>query len=129
MNDIEHDIYYKFIEWLKQSWYGVPDSDVLLSYVAARYTTEEAALLTGMPFSPKTLAELSELTGIDDEKLRGKLDSLVAKGLVYKQIKEGQPRYHLNDIFSFTALSAGPAAMTDTARSSDRCCIDTLPAG
>ena len=98
----EHDreIYIKLIDWLKQSWYGVPDSDVLLPYVAARYTTEEAALLTGMPFSPKTLAELADLTKINAGLLRPKLDSLASKGLVYKQVKEGIVRYLLHDIFT-----------------------------
>jgi hypothetical protein len=79
----EHDCatYTKFIEWLKQSWYGVPDSEVLLPYVAARYTPEEALLLTGMPFTPKTLFELSDLTSISADVLRPKLDALAFRGL------------------------------------------------
>ena len=62
MSDQDRATYARFIEWLRQSWYGVPDSDVLMPYVAARYTPEEAALLTGMPFAPKTLAELSDFS-------------------------------------------------------------------
>ena len=92
-------IYTNLIEWLKQSWYGVPDSAVLLPYVAARYTPEEATLLTGMPFSPKTLAELADLTKTSADILVPKLDVLAARGLVYKQVKDGGPRYYLNDIF------------------------------
>ncbi len=42
LTERERGIYTRFIEWLKQSWYGVPDSDFLLPYVAARYTPEEA---------------------------------------------------------------------------------------
>jgi hypothetical protein len=63
MTEEERTTYTKFIEWLKQSWYGVPDSDVLMPYMIARYTPEEALLLTGMPFAPKTLSELEEMTG------------------------------------------------------------------
>ncbi|MCX6005252.1 MAG: 4Fe-4S binding protein [Chloroflexi bacterium] len=96
----ERDVYFKFIEWLKQSWYGVPESDFLLPYVAARYTPQEAALLTGMPFSPKTLSELSELTKTNVDMLRQKLDELASKGLVYKQVKDGSERYHLHDVFT-----------------------------
>jgi electron transport complex protein RnfB len=92
-------VYNRFIDWLKQSWYGVPDSDSMLPYVAARLTTGEAALLTGMPFSPKTLAELAALTKTDADTLRKKLDGLAARGLVYKQVKDGSERYSLNDIF------------------------------
>ena len=99
MTEQERTTFTKFIEWLKQSWYGVPDADILLPYVAARYTPEEALLLTGMPFVPKTLAELSNLTGISVDELRPKLDALAAKGLVYKQAKENKERYYLNDIF------------------------------
>ena len=99
MTEQERTTYTTFIEWLKQSWYGVPDADVLLPYVAARYTPEEALLLTGMPFAPKTLSELSDLTKISTDVLRPKLDALAARGLVYKQVKENKERYYLNDIF------------------------------
>ena len=93
MTEQEQATYIKLIEWLRQSWYGVPDSDVLMPYVAARYTPEEAALLTGMPFAPKTLAELSDLTRISADVFRPKLDALAAKGLVFKQVKENRERY------------------------------------
>ena len=100
MSEQDRATYFKFIEWLNQSWYGVPDSDVLLSYVAARYTPEEAALLTGMPYVPKTLAELSDSTKTSPDVLRPKLDSLAAKGLVYRQVKGGDLLYNLHDIFT-----------------------------
>ena len=91
-------IYGNFISWLEQSWYGAPASEALLPYLAARYTTEEAAFLTGMPFAPKTLAELSESTKTKIDILRPKLDALAFKGLVFKQVKDGNLRYSLNDI-------------------------------
>lgn len=99
ISEQELAVYTRFIEWLKQSWYGVPDSDILMKYVAARYTPEDALLLTGMPFLPKTLAELSDLTGSGIDVLRSKLDALASKGLVYRQAKENIKRYYLNDIF------------------------------
>jgi electron transport complex protein RnfB len=99
ITDQYRETYTKLIEWLKQSWYGVPDSHVLLPYVAARYTPEEAALLTGMPFAPKTLSELSELKGIAAATLGRQMDALSARGLVYRQVKDGNSRYYLNDIF------------------------------
>ena len=99
LSEKDRAIYNKFISWLEKSWYGVPGSDFLLPYVAARYTPSEADFLTGMPFSPKTLDELSDLTRTSIEVLRPKLDALAARGLVYKQVKDNSPRYHLNDIF------------------------------
>ncbi len=92
--------YIKYIEWLAQSWYGVPDSDILLPYIAARYTPEEASLLTGMPYIQKTLTELSDLTGRNMDELQTKLDVLASKGLVYKQVRDGVARYHLQDVLS-----------------------------
>jgi len=99
LTEKDRAFYGNFISWLEQSWYGVPASDFLLPYVAARYTPEEAAFLTGMPFAPRTLAELSELTGTGIEELGPKLDGLAARGLVYKQVRDGISRYYLNDIF------------------------------
>jgi len=112
----ERETYTKLIEWLKQSWYGVPDSDVLLSYVAARYTPEEAALLTGMPFAPKTLAELADLTKISADILGTKLDALAARGLVYKQVRDGVSRYHLHDIFTIYRGFGWPGNTDDYSR-------------
>jgi len=100
MTEQECVTYVNFIEWLNKSWYGAPDSDVLLPYIAARYTPEEALLLTGMPYAPKTIDELSDLTRISMDALRPKLDLLVSKGLAYKQVKGGIARYHLNDIMT-----------------------------
>jgi len=99
LSEKDRTIYGNFISWLEKSWYGAPASDVLLPYVAARYTPEEADFLTGMPFAPKTLAELSDLTKISADALRPKLDALASKGLVYKQAKDSISRYYLNDIF------------------------------
>jgi len=100
MTEQDREIYAGLIDWLKKSWYGVPDSDVLLPYVAERYTPEEAALLNGMPFAPKTLAELADLTKISADILGPKLDELASRGLVYKQARDGVHRYHLHDIFT-----------------------------
>ena len=112
----DRGIYLKLIEWLKQSWYGVPDSEHLLPYVAARYTPEEAALLIGMPFSPKTPAELSQLTGMAVEALQARLDALARKGLVNKQFKDGYPRYNLQDIFTIYRTFGWPGSRDDYSR-------------
>ena len=53
MTEQERATYSKLIEWLAKSWYGVPDSDVLLPYIAARYTFEEALFLPECPMCRK----------------------------------------------------------------------------
>jgi NAD-dependent dihydropyrimidine dehydrogenase PreA subunit len=99
LSEKDFRVYTAFIDWLKQSWYGVPTTDSLLPYLAARYTPDEAAVLTGMPFSPKTLAELAELTKTEAGALHKILGGLAARGLVYRQARDGIERYYLNDIF------------------------------
>ncbi|MFC1990248.1 hypothetical protein ACFLVW_06845, partial [Chloroflexota bacterium] len=51
----EQQIYLRFIDWLKQTWWGLPEADELMPLIMASYTPEEASLLTGMPFSGKNL--------------------------------------------------------------------------
>ena len=53
--------YERFFEWQKTSATGVPGGDAYFKIIAARYTPEEAYLLAGIPFSPKTLKELAEI--------------------------------------------------------------------
>ena len=50
----EREIYRKFIDWLGQTWWGLPDSEQLLPLIKARYTQEEAQFLTGFPFSGRS---------------------------------------------------------------------------
>jgi hypothetical protein len=53
------DVYENFITWMKRTWIGLPDSEALLPAIKSRYSGEEAALLTGMSFSPKSIRELA----------------------------------------------------------------------
>ena len=54
----EKDIYRQFIDWLNQNWWGLPPAGELLPLIQTCYTPEEAELLTGMPFSGRSLEEL-----------------------------------------------------------------------
>ena len=44
----EQEVYTRFIDWLKQTWWGVPEADELMPLMMARYIPEEASLLTSM---------------------------------------------------------------------------------
>jgi electron transport complex protein RnfB len=108
LTDAEKQIYLKFIEWQKKSWYGVPGGEKLLPVIAAKYTSAEAEFLTGIPFSPKNLDVLSELTGMDRAALGARLDELTLKGFLYKFDREGVPHYLLNDIFMLMRATGWP---------------------
>jgi hypothetical protein len=79
----EREIYQGFIDWLGKTWIGLPATDELLPLIRARYSPEDAALLIGMPFSPKSLEELAQLKGLDKDELGATLDALAKKGVVY----------------------------------------------
>ena len=110
------DVYGRFIAWLKKSWYGVPQPEEALPLLRARYTEEEAALLTGMPFAQKPLEELVMLKGMEPERLGEILDRMARKGLVFRDEKDGIPRYGVNDVFFGMRTFGWPGRTDDASR-------------
>ena len=97
------ETYERFIDWLRQSWWGLPPSDSLLPTITAAYTPGEAEFLTGFPHTATTLEQLAELKGIVPATLEPKLAELADKGLIYLSRRGDSVRYWLNDSF-FTLL-------------------------
>jgi formate hydrogenlyase subunit 6/NADH:ubiquinone oxidoreductase subunit I len=95
----EREIYQRFMDWLKQTWWGLPETDYTLPLIRAQYTPEEASLLTGMPFSGKSLEELAEIKQKDPAELRKQLNAMARKGLVFRTVRGDSVRYRLNDFF------------------------------
>jgi electron transport complex protein RnfB len=95
----QKDIYQGFIAWLNQAWWGLPRAAELFPLIQSRYTAEEALLLTGLPFSGKSLEELATLKGMDPSALDHRLEELARKGLVYRTASREGVRYSLNDSF------------------------------
>lgn len=93
------EIYGHFIDWLRQTWYGLPEADELMPLMMATYTPEEASLLTGMPFSGRNLEELAEMKQMDPTELKRQLDGLARKGLVFRTVRGDTFRYSLNDSY------------------------------
>jgi len=102
----EKEIYQELIDWLRKAWWGLPDSEHLMPTVRAFYNPEEAALLTGIPFSGQSLEELAEMKGMVPEELAPKLDALARKAAVWRSEKGDSVRYSLND--SFFVFMRGP---------------------
>jgi len=93
----EQEIYQRFMDWLKQTLWGLSETDELVPLIGATYTPEEASLLTGMPFSGRNLEELAEMKQTDATELRKQLDELARKGVVFRTVKGDTIRYSLND--------------------------------
>jgi electron transport complex protein RnfB len=102
----DEDIYQQFIDWLGKAWWGLPDSEHLLPTIQSFYTPEEAALLTGIPFSGRSLEELAELKGMAPKALAPRLDALARRAAVWRSQQGESIRYSLND--SFFLFMRGP---------------------
>ena len=94
-----NEIYQQLIDWLRKAWWGLPDSEHLMPAIQSFYTPEEATLLTGMPFSGRSLEELAEMKKIAPEELAPRLDALARKAAVWRSQKGESIRYSLNDAF------------------------------
>ena len=109
----DQQIYRSLIDWLKQTWWDMPEADELTPLMMATYTPEEAYLLTGMPFSGRNLEELAEMKQMDAVELRHQLDDLAKKGIVFRSVTGDTIRYSLNDSFFLFLRSAFWAGRTD----------------
>ncbi|MBW1711177.1 MAG: hypothetical protein JRJ73_15080 [Deltaproteobacteria bacterium] len=100
----ESKIYEKFIEWLKTAPGSFPDSGDMTALIKARYTPEDAALLTNIPFGPRTIEELAEIKQMAVEDLKPRLDALAKKGVVWKIFTYGKYRYRFSRVLPFSIL-------------------------
>jgi len=95
----EIEVYEKFIEWLKTAPSVFPDSEDMTELIKSRYTPDDAALLTNIPFNGRTIKELVEIKGMPVEELKPRMDALAKKGVVWKIFTYGAYRYRLCDPF------------------------------
>ena len=97
--------YRDLIEWLKKTWWDLPESEELVPIIRSRCTPDEALLLTGLPFASKSLEELAHLKQLPSAELERRLDRLCRKGLVFRSKRGASVRYRLNDAY-FSLLRA-----------------------
>ncbi|MDY6881015.1 MAG: 4Fe-4S binding protein [Thermodesulfobacteriota bacterium] len=101
----EKEAYDHLIQWLDKSWWKFVPSDELMPIIITHFTPEEAALLTGIPFSSKSLEELAHIKDMTPAELGPELDRAAKKGMVFKTVRGESVRYRLNDSF-FSLLRA-----------------------
>jgi electron transport complex protein RnfB len=105
--------YESFYKWQKTSAYGLPGGGRYFSIIAARYTPEEAGLLTNIPFSPTKLTDLAAIKKIDTAEMEEKLDACARKGQVYRFIKNGELYYYLHDMVLSLRMWGAPGHSGD----------------
>ncbi|MBW1790241.1 MAG: 4Fe-4S binding protein, partial [Deltaproteobacteria bacterium] len=91
--------YQRFIDWLKTGWWDLPEAVELMPLIKARYSVEDAALLTGMPFKGHSVEDLAEMKGLDAQELRPKLEELAKKPVIFQTWHGDTVKYSLNDSF------------------------------
>jgi NAD-dependent dihydropyrimidine dehydrogenase PreA subunit len=79
------------------------------------FTAEEAALLTGIPFTNRNLEELAEIKRMEPAAMEKKLNGLARRGVLWRSEKGGKTRYKLNDSFFFFLRGPFWAAEPDEA--------------
>jgi hypothetical protein len=109
----ENEIYVKFFEWQKNSLTGLPGGDRYFKIIAARYTPEEADLLTNIPFSHRNLTDLADIKQMDPSELEKKLDACARKGMVYRFVRNGEVRYYLHDMVLSLRMWGAPGHSQD----------------
>ena len=76
----EQEIYDGLLNWLKQGWLAMPESEDLMALIKATFTPDEAALLTDFPYKGNYLEELAKLKRMSVEKIGQQLDEPARKG-------------------------------------------------
>ena len=95
----EDTVYLDFIKWLGSTWWGLPEAEELLPLIKIRYSPEEAAAFTNLPFSETSLEDLAKLKQMDTGELEALLESGARKGVIFKMRRPGGMRYRLIDSF------------------------------
>lgn len=111
----DNDVYGRLAEWLGNTWWKLTESAHMMPMLTSYITPEEAAFLTGIPFSPSAPEELAAIKDMDLEKILPLLEVLTQKGLLY--VTEGNEgrRYRLNDSFFIFLRAAWWSGIDDEA--------------
>ena len=90
--------YYRLIDWFRKSKTYIPESEQLLPLIKTCYTIQEAEILTGMPLTLSPIDVLAKTKNSAPEVLQTQLDEMAGRGLVYRVIVKGKPKYRLNPL-------------------------------
>ena len=104
-------IYEKLGERVDRMQVRTPWDQTFHEILKELYTPEEAELIVSMPYGMSELKRVGEITGMEEGRLKGLLDSLCHKGLVM-DLRVGDKTYYtasplIVGIFEFTMMRTG----------------------
>ncbi len=111
----DEDIYTAFSDWLGSTWWRLTESEHMMPMLTSYITPEEAAFLTGIPFSPSTPEELAAIKKMDPADILTRLDGLALRGLLFVEGSGEAIRYRLNDAFFIFLRAAWWGGIDDEA--------------
>ncbi len=90
------DPYLKLREFLDQMPLGFPEtsSGVEIEILKRLFTEEEAKIAVLVTPFPEEVAQIAERSGLDEEELEEKLESMSKKGLIFRVRREGKTLYN-----------------------------------
>ena len=92
------DSYQKLIKHLGEWIFGAPESEYLLPLLEHNLTSEEAELLSEIPFLPHTAEQLSEKLNVPVAELKEKLEDFAKRGIVNRAEGRSAIRYAAGDL-------------------------------
>lgn len=105
------DLYKKLHNKIDNLTCRVPENETLYEILKELYSPEEAELVVKMPYSLASIKRISHITGLEEEKLKGMLETLAHRGLVIDLFNEEKGYYMPSPmvigIFEFTMMRSG----------------------
>ena len=110
----KEEVYNALAERLSRTPEGAPINEHLMAILKRMYTEAEATVGSKIPAIPMPLAKLSEITGIEEQELKGILDAMSEKGLVIDVPRKDMVYYMLAPMlvgfFEYTFMRTGDQA-------------------
>ncbi len=94
----DNDLYLQLIEMVNKTdphVIGLPNTPAMLKVLSLQFTPEEAKLALQIGTAGGTLSELSAKTGIDQAKLKKKLETMGHKGTLWIDPDKEDPMYRV----------------------------------
>ncbi len=78
----DKETYKQFAAWLGKTWWELTESKERMPLIMTHFSPEEAAFLTDIPFSSKTLEEIAAIKEMVPDELISRLDDMARKGVI-----------------------------------------------